>query len=254
MSAACFVEAPHGSLLVTGDAGGRLFVSPVSGDSTITPQRLDKLATESANAFASCHKYHPIVCLEQSTYNPSLFLAVSANGRLSLWEADGASLSPRLGMILNYNVEESSSAWVPIVPVGTASDTIALASFSPAQPNIIVCSVCAPHPMLAFFCFETRTLLRAVAVHTPVTRLTPIWLGNQRETDLSFVAASNASGSIALVSAHEDALGSVSAIIPAFTAVSPCTSLIATVSDGKAPVANIVTSQGASVNVWKVDA
>lgn len=256
VSALCVVEDSGDVIAITGDSGGRLCVTDVQAHSQCVSERMDKLADGNAAAVARAHKYHPIVALESSRHDRNRFLAVSANGRVSVWSREAAlGLKPLRCLLLNYNVDTPNSTWDCLVPVGAASESVATACFSPAQASVVACAVATPRPSVIFYDIEGRTVLRSVTMDAAVTRLTPLWLAGLGDVDLSFVAATTHSGSIALLSAHEDALGSVSAVIPPFFGIAASSnSFICTSHDGKAPVANIVTSQGSCLHVWSVDA
>lgn len=254
----CFASWREGVLLVSGDASGRVVMSPLGAHGAPgTPQRLDKLSTPDAAA-AACHKYHPVLTVEASVPEPSHVLVLTANGRLTVWDAHNgiAGSGPALlsALVLNFNVDDLAAPWLSLVPVGTTSEASVHACFSPCQSGVVVCALPQPVPAVLFYSYATRSVLREVRVEAPLQRLVPVWLGGLQDAELAFVASVSGAG-LELLSPHADSLGAVaaaiqiSALTPPLSG-SPC---VTAVFGGKSNVGNLITVHGAIINVWKVD-
>lgn len=264
------------AVLVSGDSTGRVFLTAmVSHEGALTscaPTRLDKChgLADADVGVAATHKFHPIVSVDASPFDPTLFLVASANGRVSVWRCQWqdlpsgpdpgpegvlgsdavVSLELQTALVTNYAVENLLPPWLPLVAPGASSDLPTQAVFSPVSPNVVVCSggtlPSESNPMSVFFCsLSPCSVIQKCLFPQPITCLSRVVAGDAG----AFVGVGTTEGQVYMLSCDAPPLlGQPVMLVP--SAGDGVVRGVVAVAKADAARVRIVTTGETSMHVW----
>ena len=156
------------------------------------------------------HHKSKIMCIQRSSFDPSLFLISSNNTCVSIWRCE-----------LSYeDANDVTFQQVSLILLGSkkrkkkkkraANDPIrpTLACFSPVDSSVVLCTTDQKPSQIAFYCFSTKRFLRTIALpqwHF-ATSLTA-YLSSQ--SNKVYVAAGLNSGRLYVIDYHSEAIADI---------------------------------------------